>query len=233
MAEGGGAREREACRLRCAARALSLVCSQAVETMGLLPLTKDNCDLEIMRAKWREAERIGRQMLTACLREEHLMQAEEGSGGGTGEGGGGAAAAGGGGGAAAGEGAGAAAGGAAADVAAEVVRRYQEYMEGLLPAVLTKVSNFAWDMPLPSVEFAKLGDSLLPTNPPPLSLVSFAHKSQNAPQVDSRGARRLRVTVDMLAGNWVPHALDPARLVDPSQLLVSYRWRQVTQHPKP
>ena len=52
-----------------AEHALALVCSQAVKTVGLLPLTKENCDLESMSRRWREAQVRSKVKSVRKLRE--------------------------------------------------------------------------------------------------------------------------------------------------------------------
>ena len=65
---------------RLAEHALALVCSQAVKTVGLLPLTKENCDLESMSRRWREAQVRSKAKSVRKLREQPLSHFRVGRG---------------------------------------------------------------------------------------------------------------------------------------------------------
>ena len=84
-------RERDMARRRCAEKAVALLSSQAQETIGVLPLTRDNCDHAILSRKWALAHRAGAELLRSCFAHERVQEEGEPFGdlrrGGGGEGG--------------------------------------------------------------------------------------------------------------------------------------------------
>ena len=73
---GGGLwrRERDLARRRCAEKAVALLSAQAQETIGVLPLTRDNCDHAILSRKWALAHRAGSELLRCCFAHERVQE---------------------------------------------------------------------------------------------------------------------------------------------------------------